>query len=240
MERSSVCQIVSSFPNYESLLEQSSILLQTCNDPQVSNQAVHGMEASSGVEENHVLQYLDTFNFGLEYQQEQSEVIIMPVDDPDLIRLMAVESNELSASSLSHLNEIQTFLELPVEEDGLQSQVELNDVDWVPPEPKKSRSEPLSGRKEKGTTAKKHRKGRLQTPLDEIRKENQANVKRCREYRSQKKQKEEKKLTALQQLELENMDLKRKEEEVKEKRDRVQNAYLALINLGRIKFPVGF
>ena len=90
------------------------------------------MEASSDVEGNHVpvLQYLDTFNLGLECQQEQSEVIIMPVDDPDLIRLMAVESNELPASSLSHLDEIQAFLELPVEEDGLQSQVELNDVDW--------------------------------------------------------------------------------------------------------------
>ena len=209
------------------------------------------MEASSGVEENPapvlqhldpapVLQYLDTFNLGLECEHEQSEVIIMPVDDPDLIRLMTVERNELPASSLSHLDEIQAFLELPVEENGLQSKVELNDVDRVPSEPKKGRSEPLSGRKEKGTTTKKHRKGRLQTPLDEIRKENQANVKRCREYRSQKKQKEEKKLTALQQLELENADLKRKEEEVKEKRDRVQNAYLDLIKLGRIKFPVGF
>ena len=249
MERSSECQIVASFPTYESFLEQSSILLQTCDldprsstllqtcddPPPVSNQALPGMEPSGGAEEDlaPLLQYLDTVN--LPQYQQQSEVvhlgeeIIMTVDDPDLIRL-AVESIELSDSS-SYL-EHQTFLE-----DGL-SQVDLEDVDWVPPEEESRRPEPSSGRSKKGE--KKHRKGRLQTPLDEIRKENQPNVKRCRVYRSQKKEKEEKKLTDLQQLELENRELKRKEEEVKERRDRVQNAYLALIDYGRIKFSVRF
>ena len=136
-------------------------------------------------------------------------------------------SDEQPATSSSADVVLQSLLQ-----DDL-SQVELEDVDWVPPE--ESRPEP-SGRK-KGKN--KHRKGRLQRPLDEIRKENQPNVLRCRVYRSQKKQKEEKKLTSLKQLELENKELKRKEEEVKEKRDRVQNAYLALINYGRIKFTVG-
>ena len=234
MERSSECQIVASFPTFENLLEQSSILLQTCDDPPpVSNQALPGMEPSGGAEEDlaPLLQYLDTVN--LPQCQEHPEVvhlgeeIIMTVDDPDLIRL-AVESIELSSSYLEH----QTFLE-----DGL-SQVDLEDVDWVPPEEESRRPEPSSGRSKKGE--KKHRKGRLQTPLDEIRKENQPNVKRCRVYRSQKKEKEEKKLTDLQQLELENRELKRKEEEVKERRDRVQNAYLALIDYGRIKFSVRF
>ena len=236
MERSSECQIVASFPTFENFLEQSSILLQTCDDPPpVSNQALPGMEPSGGAEEDlaPLLQYLDTVN--LPQCQEHPEVvhlgeeIIMTVDDPDLIRL-AVESIELSDSS-SYL-EHQTFLE-----DGL-SQVQYEALGWVPPEEEGRRPEPSPGRSKKGE--KKHRKGRLQTPLDEIRKENQPNVKRCRVYRSQKKEKEEKKLTDLQQLELENRELKRKEEEVKERRDRVQNAYLALIDYGRIKFSVRF
>ena len=253
MERSSVCQIISSFPNFESLLEQSSILLQTCDDPLVNSQALLGMEEpGSGGQENisPLLEYLETVNL-LEYQegQEQAEVqqqelgeeIFMTVDDPELIqlaeesrggRMIAVtdetSSDEQPATSSSADVVLQSLLQ-----DGL-THVELEDVDWVPPEA--SRPEP-SGRK-KGKN--KHRKGRLQRPLDEIRKENQSNVLRCRVYRSQKKQKEEKKLTSLKQLELENKELKRKEEEVKEKRDRVQNAYLALINYGRIKFTVGF
>merc|ERR1712218_553321 len=177
-----------------------------------------GMEPSGG-EENlaPLLQFLDTVN--LPQYQEQPEVvqlgeeIIITVDDPDLIRLLAVESNELPPSSSSYV-EHQTFLE-----DGL-SQVELEDVDWVPPE-EESRLAPSAGEAKKGE--KKHRKGRLQTPLSEIRKENQPNVKRCREYRSQKKLKEIKKLTDLEQLELENKELKMKEEQVKEKLDRVQN-----------------
>ena len=136
-----------------------------------------------------------------------------------------VSSDEQAASSSSADVVLQSLLQ-----DG------LTHMDWVPPE-EKSRREP-SGRK-KGKNAV-HRKGRLQRPLDEIRKENQPNVLRCRVYRSHKKQKEEKKLTSLKQLELENRELKRKEVEVKEKRDRVQNAYLALINYGRIKFTVGF
>jgi len=219
MERRPVCQIVSSFPTLDSLLDQSSILN---HPPAVNIQALPGMEPSGGQENiAPLLHYLETVN--LPEYEEQPEVVqlgeelIMTVDDPDLIRL-AEESNDRSASSSSDL-ELQTFLE-----------------DWVPPVDE-SGPESLSGRK-KG--ANKHRKGRTQRPLDEIRKENQPNVLRCRVYRSQKKQKEEKKLTVLQQLELENKELRRKEEEVKEKRDRVQNAYLALINLGRIKFPVGF
>ena len=225
MERSSMFQIVTC----ESLLEQSSIPLQSYDHP-----AFPGMETSRA-EENlaPLLQYLDTVNL-LQYQEQDDleqlgEEIIMTVNDPDLIRL-AVESNELPASSSSYI-ELQTFLE-----DGL-GQVVLEDVDWVPPE-EESRPEPSSGRTKK--RVKKHRKGRLQMSRAEIRKENLPNVLRCRVYRFQKKQKEEKKLTALQQLELENRELKRKEEEVKEKRDRVQNAYLALIDYGRIKFSVEF
>ena len=84
----------------------------------------------------------------------------------------------------------------------------------------------------------KHRKGREQQPLENISVENRPNVLRCRDYRSQKKQREEKKLTDLQLLEQKNGELVRMEREVKEKRDRVQNAYLALINRGRIKFAV--
>merc|ERR1712037_444812 len=128
MERSSdsECQIVTF--DVESLLEQSSILLQSCDNPPV----VPGMEPS-GAEENlaPLLQFLDTVN--LPQYQEQPEVvqlgeeIIITVDDPDLIRLVAVESNDLPPSSSSYV-EHQTFLE-----DGL-SQVELEDVDWVPPE----------------------------------------------------------------------------------------------------------
>jgi len=243
MERSSVCQIVSSFPNYESLLEQSSILLQTCDDPTVNDHNLLGTEEpGSAVQENisPLLHYLETVNL-LEYQEGQEqqqelaeglgEEIFMTVDDPELIRLAEesrggrmVTSDEQPASSSSGDVVLQSLLQ-----DG------LTHMDWAPPEEKSSEA---SVRK-KGKNAV-HRKGRLQRPLDEIRKENQPNVLRCRVYRSHKKQKEEKKLTSLKQLELENRELKRKEVEVKEKRDRVQNAYLALINYGRIKFTVGF
>ena len=135
-------------------------------------------------------------------------------------------SDEQPATSSTADVVLQSLLQ-----DGL-THVELEDVDWVPPEA--IRPEP-SGRK-KGKN--KHRKGRLQRPLDEIRKENQPNVLRCRVYRSQKKQREEKKVTDLQLLEQKHRELVRMEREVKEKRDRVQNAYLALINRGRIKFAV--
>ena len=86
----------------------------------------------------------------------------------------------------------------------------------------------------------KHRKGREQQPLENISVENRPNVLRCRDYRSQKKLREEKKVTDLQLLEQKHRELVRMEREVKEKRDRVQNAYLALINRGRIKFAVDF
>ena len=97
------------------------------------------------------------------------------------------------------------------------------------------------GRVERWKAGKnKHRKGREQQPLENISVENRPNVLRCRDYRSQKKQREEKKLTDLQLLEQKHRELVRMEREVKEKRDRVQNAYLALINRGRIKFAVDF
>jgi len=240
MERRSMCQIVSSFPNYESLLEQSSILLQTCDDSTVNDHNLLGTEEpGSGVQENisPLLHYLETVNLleyqeGQEQKQELGDEIFMTADNPELIRLAEesrggrmISSNDQAASSSSADIVLQSLLQ-----DG------LTHVDWVPPEEKSTRE--TSGKK-KGKNAV-HRKGRLQQPLDEIRKENQPNVLRCRVYRSHKKQKEEKKLTSLKQLELENRELKRKEVEVKEKRDRVQNAYLALINYGRIKFTVGF
>ena len=118
--------------------------------------------------------------------------------------------------------------------------------DWLPTQ-SKTRPEG-SGRKggknnnnnRKGAGRNKHRKGREQQPLENISVENRPNVLRCRDYRSQKKQREEKKLTDLQLLEQKHRELVRMEREVKEKRDRVQNAYLALINRGRIKFAVDF
>merc|ERR1712032_1436982 len=145
MERSSVCQIISSFPNFESLLEQSSILLQTCDDPLVNSQALLGMEEpGSGGQENisPLLEYLETVNL-LEYQegQEQAEVqqqelggeIFMTVDDPELILLSEesrggrmtdqTSSDEQPATSSSADVVLQSLLQ-----DGL-SQVELEDVD---------------------------------------------------------------------------------------------------------------
>merc|ERR1712004_627955 len=124
--------------------------------------------------------------------------------------------------------------------DKRQSQDELEDAEWVPHQEEQNQKSSLSS-KGRMNMKNKHRKGRSRKPLEEIDdKAKQKNVVRCRNYRFEKKVREEKKLTDLQELEKRNLELKRKEVEVREKREKVQNAYLALIKYGRIKFALGF
>merc|ERR1712211_100942 len=122
-----------------------------------------------------------------------------------------------------------------------QSQDELEDADWVPHQQEQNKKSSLSTSKSRVNMRNKHRKGRSRKPLEEIDdKAKKKNVVRCRNYRSEKKVREEKKLSDLQELEERNPELKRKEVEVRGKREKVQNAYLALIKYGRIKFALGF
>merc|ERR1712004_741398 len=177
-------------------------------------------------------------------QPQQSEEIVWAVEDPELIRL---------AEECSVGNTFNTWIEetSPAEQDpnvedllvrdNRQSQDELGDAEWVPHHQEQNQKSTLSTSKSRVNMRNKHRKGRSRKPLEEIDdKAKKKNVVRCRNYRSEKKVREEKKLTDLQELEERNIELKRKEVEVRGKREKVQNAYLALIKYGRIKFALGF
>merc|ERR1712004_39201 len=177
-------------------------------------------------------------------QPQQSEEIVWAVDDPELIRL----SEECSVGNtfntwiekISASEQNPNFEDLLVR-DNRQSQDELGDAEWVPHYQEQNQKSSLSTSKSRVNMKNKHRKGRSRKPLEEIDdKAKQKNVVRCRNYRSEKKVREEKKLTDLQELEERNIELKRKEVEVRGKREKVQNAYLALIKYGRIKFALGF
>merc|ERR1712004_533499 len=177
-------------------------------------------------------------------QPQQSEEIVWAVEDPELIRL---------AEECSVGNTFNTWIEetSPAEQDpnvedllvrdNRQSQDKLGDAEWIPHHQEQNQKSTLSTSKSRVNMKNKHRKGRSRKPLEEIDdKAKQKNVVRCRNYRSEKKAREEKKLTDLQELEERNIELKRKEVEVRGKRKKVQNAYLALIKYGRIKFALGF
>merc|ERR1712004_816806 len=108
--------------------------------------------------------------------------------------------------------------------DNRPNQDELEDAEWVPHQQEQNQKSTLSTSKSRVNMKNKHRKGRSRKPLEEIDdKAKQKNVVRCRNYRSEKKAREEKRL----------LELKRKEVEVREQREKVQNAYLALIKYGR-------
>merc|ERR1712107_34674 len=175
-------------------------------------------------------------------QPQQSREIVWAVEDPELIRL---------AEECSFANTVNTWIgetsageQNPNLEDLLvrknrQSQDELEDAEWFPHQEEQNQKSSTS--KSRVNMRNKHRKGRSRKPLEEIDdKAKKKNVVRCRNYRFEKKAREEKKLTDLQELEERNLELKRKEAEVRGKREKVHSAYLALIKYGRIKFALGF
>jgi len=84
--------------------------------------------------------------------------------------------------------------------------------------------------------SKRHRKGPKRQNLEDLPEENRNNVKRCREYRKAKKEKELDYIDELNALESKNNELVMKEQRMKDELHRMQEAYLKLISEGRIKF----
>jgi len=245
MEECPDLQAMSVARAHESLMEQSSILLQMCGNSEIVPLA----------QENPATPYqcLDHVNV-LEYQVvdepehvrelQQSEEIVWAVEDPELIRL----AEECSVGNTfntwiedTSAGEQSPNFEALLIRNNRQSQEELEDAKWVPHHQEQNQKSSLSTSKSRMNMKNKHRKGRSRKPLEEIDdKAKQKNVVRCRNYRFEKKVREEKKLSDLQELEERNLELKRKEVEVRGKREKVQSAYLALIKYGRIKFALGF
>merc|ERR1712012_93633 len=229
----------------ESLMEQSSILLEMCGNSGIVPLA----------QENFAPPYqcLDPVNV-VEYQvvaqpehvrePQQSEGIVWAVEDPELIRLAeecSVTNTVNTWSEETSVGEQNPNFEDLFKRNNRQSQDKLGDAEWVPHHQEQNQKSSLSTSKSRVNMRNKHRKGRSRKPLEEIDdKAKKKNVVRCRNHRFEKKAREEKKLSDLQELEERNLELKRKEVEVRGKREKVQNAYLALIKYGRIKFALGF
>merc|ERR1712012_1540892 len=242
MEECPDLQAMSVARSHESLMEQSSILLQICGNSEIIPLAQENPAPPfQCLEPVNVLEYQVVDEPEHVQQPQQSEEIVWAVEDPELIRL--AEECSVTNSFNTWIEENSAGEQNPNFEDLLvrdnrTSQDELEDAEWVPHQQEQNQKSSLSTRKSR---VNKHRKGRSRKPLEEIDdKAKQKNVVRCRNYRSEKKVREEKKLTDLQELEERNLELKRKEVEVRGKREKVQNAYLALIKYGRIKFALGF
>merc|ERR1711963_167684 len=244
MEECPDLQAMSVARAHESLMEQSSILLQMCGNSEIVPLAQENLAPP--------FQCLEAVNV-VEYQvvepehvqqPQQFEEIVWAVEDPQLIRL--AEGCSVGNTFNTWIEKISASEQNPNFEDLLvrdnrPSQDELGDAEWVPHQQEQNQKSSLSRSKSRVNMRNKHRKGRSRKPLEEIEdKAKQKNVVRCRNYRFEKKVREEKKLTDLQELEERNLELKRKEVEVREKREKVQNAYLALIKYGRIKFALDF
>jgi len=263
MEECPDLQAVSVARAHESLMEQSSILLQMCgnseiipldqeNPPYQCLQPVNVLEYQVVDEPEHLqeLQQSEEIVWAVEdpgqqqQQLQQSEEIILAVEDPELIRLAeecSVTNTVNTWSEKISASEQNPNFEDLLTRDNRPSQDELEDAGCVPHKQEQNQKSTLSTSKSRVNMRNKHRKGRSRKPLEEIvDKAKKKNVVRCRNYRFEKKAREEKKLTDLQELEERNIELKRKELEVRGKREKVQNAYLALIKYGRIKFALGF
>jgi hypothetical protein len=83
---------------------------------------------------------------------------------------------------------------------------------------------------------KRHTKGPIQQPLEQLPEENRKNVVRCREYRKTKSTKTATEMEELEVLDARNKELQEKEQMMKDKLVKMQGAYLKLISEGRIKF----
>jgi len=98
----------------------------------------------------------------------------------------------------------------------------------------------LYPKKDKSTNKKKtinrHRKGPIPLCLDEMDEEKKKNVTRCREYRCKKKDAVLEEMSELEMLEQKNKNLKKQEQEVKDKVKRFKAMYIKMISEGRIKF----
>merc|ERR1712012_370447 len=243
MEECPPLQIMSVARAHESLMEQSSILLEMCGNSEIIPLAQENLAPPyQRLDPVNVLEYQVVEQPEHVQQPQQSEEIVWAVEDPELIRL---------AEECSVGNTVNTWIEDTsageqnpedlLVRDNRPSQDELGDAEWVPHQEEQNQKPSLSTSRSRVNMRNKHRKGRSRKPLEEIDdKAKQKNVVRCRNYRFEKKVREEKKLSDLQELEERNLELKRKEVEVRGKREKVQNAYLALIKYGRIKFALGF
>ena len=197
---------------HESLMEQSSILLQMYGNSEIIPLAQENPAPPfQCLELVNVLEYQVVDEPEHEEEQQQSEEIvwavadpgqqqqqlqqyegvILAVEDPELIRL----AEECSVTNTFNIWSEETsagtqnpdFEDLLVRDDR-QSQDERKDADWVPHQQEQNQKSSLSTSKSRVNMRNKHRKGRSRKPLEEIDdKAKQKNVVRCRNYRSEKK-----------------------------------------------------
>ena len=90
--------------------------------------------------------------------------------------------------------------------------------------------------KPKPSTTRRHVMGPKRLPDELLPPKNKDNILRCREYRKNKNTKLDKEQVELEQLEIRNQELRQEEEEMTAKLAKLQEAYLKLIQKGRIKF----
>merc|ERR1712012_332859 len=211
MEECPDLQAMSVARAHESLMEQSSILLQICGNSEIIPLAqenlappfqclepVNVLEYQVVEEPEHVQQPQQSEEIvwavedpGQQQQQQQYEGIILAVDDPELIRL--AEECSVTNTFNTWIEETSAGEQNPNFEDLLvkdnrQSQDELEDAEWVPHQEEQNQKSSLSTSKSRMNMRNKHRKGRSRKPLEEIGdKAKQKNVVRCRNYRSEKK-----------------------------------------------------
>jgi len=195
------------------------------------------------------------------HQMTGDEFVTVDIDNVDIDNLFPRIDNEYAISGSSSPtnsmeDDVMTIHSMDMDD---VTNIDLNDIqfdlldatvlgpdpDYVPPTAtivKTFKDLPelvkAMGRehKAKTRTKKRHTKGPVQLPLEQIPEENRNNVIRCREYRKNKTVKLEAGMEELERLEARNLELRRKEERMKEKLDRAQTAYLKLISEGRIKF----
>jgi len=245
MEECPDLQIMSVACAHENLMEQSSILLEMCGNSEILPLAQENLARPyQCLDQVNVIEYQVVEEPEYVQQPQQSEEIVWAVVDPELIRLAeecSVTNTVNTWSEETSVGEQNPNFEDLFKRNNRQSQDKLGDAEWIPHHQEQNQKSSLSTSKSRVNMRNKHRKGRSRKPLEEIDdKAKKKNVVRCRNYRFEKKVREEKKLSDLQELEKRNIELKRKEVEVRGKREKVQNAYLALIKYGRIKFALGF
>ena len=192
MEECPDLQAMSVARAHESLMEQSSILLQMCGNSEIIPLAQENLAPPfQCLEPVNVLEYQVVDEPEHVRELQQSEEIVWPVEDPELIRL--AEECSVTNTFNTWIEETSAGEQNPNFEDLLvkdnrQSQDELEDAEWVPHQQEQNQKSTLSTSKSRVNMRNKHRKGRSRKPLEEIDdKAKKKNVVRCRNYRSEKK-----------------------------------------------------
>ena len=177
---------------HESLMEQSSMLLQICGNSEIVPLAQENLAPPyQCLEPVNVLEYQVVEQPEHVQQPQQSEEIVWAVEDPELIRLAeecSVANTFNTWSEETSGGEQNPNFEDLFKRNNRQSQDELEDADWVPHQQEQNQKSTLSTSKSRVNMKNKHRKGRSRKPLEEIEdKAKKKNVVRCRNYRSEKK-----------------------------------------------------